>query len=177
VPVVCTLSFDTNGRTMMGLAPADVAAFATTLAHPPAGCGSNCGVGPAETVLSVLNMASAGCAPALLVAKGNCGIPQWVDGHICYDGTPPLMASYARLAWAAGARIIGGCCGTTPEHLRAMRAALESCSGPPARPDLETVIRALGEVSVGSRAQYGGDLSVEAGSASGAAPRRGRRAR
>lgn len=177
VPVVCTLSFDTNGRTMMGLAPADVAAFSSLLAQPPVGCGSNCGVGPAETVLSVLNMASSERAPALLVAKGNCGIPQWVDGHIRYDGTPSLMANYARLAYAAGARIIGGCCGTAPEHLRAMRAALEACSEPPARPELEAIIRALGEVSKGSRAQYGGDLSVEAGSASGAVPRRGRRGR
>jgi 5-methyltetrahydrofolate--homocysteine methyltransferase len=176
-PVVCTLSFDTNGRTMMGLAPSDVAAFAATLAHPPVACGSNCGVGPAETVLTVLNMARAAQRPELLVAKGNCGIPQWAGGHICYDGTPELMAAYARRALAAGARIIGGCCGTTPGHLRAMRAALESCDPQAACPPLEELVAELGQVSTGARAQYGGDLSVAGGSASGGGARRGRRAR
>jgi len=174
-PVVCTLSFDTNGRTMMGLAPADVASFARTLAHPPLACGSNCGVGPAETILSVLNLARAPEAPALIVAKGNCGIPQWVGGHICYDGTPELMADYARLALACGARIIGGCCGTTPVHLRAMRTALEACGDDIAPPALEAITAALGDVSTGARAQYAGDLSVAGGSASGASARRGRR--
>ena len=50
---------------------------------------------------------------AILVAKGNCGIPEYRDGHICYSGTPEIMADYARLARDCGARIIGGCCGTT----------------------------------------------------------------
>ena len=62
----------------------------------------------------------------VLVAKGNCGVPQYVDGAICYNGTPEIMALYARMALDAGARIIGGCCGTSAKHLRAMREALES---------------------------------------------------
>ena len=61
-----------------------------------------------------------------IIAKGNAGIPKYHDGHIHYDGTPELMAEYAVLARDAGAPIIGGCCGTMPDHLRAMRAALES---------------------------------------------------
>ena len=61
-----------------------------------------------------------------MIAKGNAGIPKFVEGHIHYDGTPELMADYAVLARDCGARIIGGCCGTTPAHLRAMRAALEA---------------------------------------------------
>ncbi len=61
-----------------------------------------------------------------IIAKGNAGIPKYVDGAIHYDGTPELMAQYACLARDAGAKIIGGCCGTMPEHLRAMRAALEA---------------------------------------------------
>ena len=61
-----------------------------------------------------------------LIAKGNAGIPKYHDGHIHYDGTPELMAEYAVMARDAGVRIIGGCCGTMPEHLRAMRVALES---------------------------------------------------
>ena len=175
-PVVCTLSFDSNGRTMMGLCPADVALFAASLAHPPIACGSNCGVGPAETVLSVINMARADSAPPLLVAKGNCGIPYWSDGAIAYDGTPQLMAAYARHAYAAGARIIGGCCGTTPIHLRAMKTALDEHLD--ARSEtLEEIVADLGEISSGARAQYGGDLSLGGGSASGATPRRSRRNR
>jgi 5-methyltetrahydrofolate--homocysteine methyltransferase len=175
-PVVCTLSFDTNGRTMMGLCPADIALFAAGMTTPPTACGSNCGVGAAETVLSVLNMARAATAPLLLVAKGNCGIPHWCDGAIRYDGTPELMAAYARHAFAAGARIIGGCCGTTPAHLRAMKQALEAdCAAGPAT--LEQIVADLGEISSGARAQYGGDLTLGGGSASGAAPRRGKRTR
>ena len=60
-----------------------------------------------------------------IIAKGNAGIPKYADGKIRYDGTPQLMASYACLARDVGAKIIGGCCGTTPEHLTVMRQALE----------------------------------------------------
>jgi 5-methyltetrahydrofolate--homocysteine methyltransferase len=58
------------------------------------------------------------------VVKANCGLPELRDGEVHYNGTPELMAEYARMARAAGARIIGGCCGTTPGHVRAMREAL-----------------------------------------------------
>ena len=176
-PVVCTMSFDTNGRTMMGLAPGDVAATVAALPHPPLGCGRNCGVGPSETVLSVLNMARGATPDQVIVAKGNCGIPQWAGGHIVYDGTPELMADYARFAYAAGARIIGGCCGTTPEHLRAMRAALAACTTPPTAPSLDDILARLGDVTNGAKAQYGGDLTVAGGSVSGGGARRPRRAR
>ena len=83
---------------------------------------------------------------AAVVAKGNCGIPQYVDGHIHYTGTPELMADYARIALDAGARIIGGCCGTSPEHLAAMRKSLESYSRG-ARPSVELIEQKLGPVS------------------------------
>ena len=162
---------------MMGLAPGDVAATVAALPHPPLGCGSNCGVGPSETVLSVLNMARGATPDQVIVAKGNCGIPQWAGGHIVYDGTPELMADYARFAYAAGARIIGGCCGTTPEHLRAMRAALEACTAPPTAPSLDDILARLGDVTNGAKAQYGGDLTVAGGSVSGGGTRRPRRAR
>jgi len=80
------------------------------------------------------------------IAKGNAGIPKYVDGHIHYDGTPELMAEYVRLAHASGARIIGGCCGTTPEHLRAMREALDTIETRPA-PTLDEISTALGGFS------------------------------
>jgi 5-methyltetrahydrofolate--homocysteine methyltransferase len=89
-------------------------------------------------------------APALpLIAKGNAGIPKFVHGHIHYDGTPELMADYAVLARDCGARIIGGCCGTMPAHLAAMKAALESTPRGPL-PDLATIEARLGGFSSAS---------------------------
>jgi len=167
LPVICTLSFDTNGRTMMGLAPADLAALGRELVPGLAACGANCGVGASELVAAILNLAAAARPDAVLVAKANCGIPQYVDGAIRYDGTPELMARYACLALDSGARIIGGCCGTTPEHIRAMREALET-HRPGPRPDLDNVVAALGEVSNGARAQFRGELDRRAGAAPGA---------
>src|SRR5690606_7592515 len=81
-----------------------------------------------------------------VVAKGNCGIPAYVEGQIHYSGTPEVMADYARLALDAGARIIGGCCGTQPVHLRAMREALEAHTRGN-RPTVEEVEARLGKVS------------------------------
>jgi methionine synthase I (cobalamin-dependent) len=169
LPVVATLSFDTNGRTMMGITPADLAGLHRK--HQLAACGSNCGTGPAELVACIVNLASASDPTAILVAKANCGIPQFIDGEIRFNGTPELMARYACLSLDAGARIIGGCCGTSPEHLRVMRRALEShVRG--SKPDLLTIESRLGSISTGATAQLRGELSREAGAAPGAAGRR-----
>lgn len=169
LPVVATLSFDTNGRTMMGITPSDLAGLSRK--HDLAACGSNCGVSPSELVASIVNLATASDPATVLVAKANCGIPQYVDGAIRFDGTPELMAVYAQLALDAGARIIGGCCGTTPEHLRRMRQALEAhVRG--TKPDLATIQAKLGEISTGAAAQLRGELDRLAGAASGASPRR-----
>lgn len=173
LPIVCTLSFDTNGRTMMGISPSDFAAIEKNLVPRLAACGTNCGVGASEVVACIHNLAAAAGPDVVLVAKGNCGIPQYVDGSIVYNGTPELMAVYARMALDAGARIIGGCCGTSPRHLRAMREALESYGGG-ASPELETIVGALGDVSTGARAQWGGEQSRLGGAAPGANLKRGR---
>ncbi len=145
LPIVTTMSFDTAGRTMMGLTPQGFAALTAELAPEPVAIGANCGTGAAELIATVLGITEAR-PDAIVVAKGNCGIPEFVDGHIHYSGTPELMADYARLARDAGARIIGGCCGTTGEHLMAMRAALEAHT-PDDRPSVETVVSRLGDVS------------------------------
>jgi len=174
LPIVSTMSFDTNGRTMMSLAPAELAAI-----HHERGLaasGSNCGTGPAEMVASIVNLSAAADPSMVFVAKGNCGIPQYVDGAIHYNGTPALMAVYATLALDAGARIIGGCCGTTPEHLRAMRAALEHHTAGP-RPDATLIETALGPLTAGARAQLGGHMDRASGAAPGATLRRGSRRR
>ena len=109
LPLVCTLSFDTNGSTMMGLSPADFARLSHNLTVRPHAYGANCGLGPAETVCGILSLASAARHGDIIAAKANCGIPAYVDGVISYSGEPELMARYACLAYDAGARIIGGC--------------------------------------------------------------------
>ncbi|MDP5327304.1 MAG: betaine--homocysteine S-methyltransferase [Paracoccaceae bacterium] len=143
-----TMSFDTAGRTMMGLTSAGMAALVDSLDHPPLAFGANCGVGASDLLRTVLGFAAQGHERPI-IAKGNAGIPKYHDGHIHYDGTPELMAEYAVLARDSGARIIGGCCGTMPEHLRHMRSALETRPKGP-RPTLETIAEKLGGFSSAS---------------------------
>lgn len=169
LPIAVTMSFDTNGRTMMGITPAGFGELAATLPNQPAAIGANCGTGAAELVATVMGISEAR-PDAIVVAKGNCGIPEYVDGHIHYSGTPELMADYARLALDAGARIIGGCCGTTNEHLKAMRESLEGYGGGP-RPEIAEVEARLGAVSA---LAHGHDAVAEAAASGG---RRGRRRR
>ena len=145
LPIVTTMSFDTNGRTMMGITPTAFGALTAALAVQPVAIGANCGVGASELVATVLGI-SAARPDAAIVAKGNCGIPQYQDGHIHYTGTPELMADYARIALDAGAKIIGGCCGTSPDHLAAMRNSLETYTKG-ARPTVEVIEARLGPVS------------------------------
>ena len=152
LPVVATMTFDTKGRTMMGIKPQDSVGMARELAVGLAAFGSNCGIGPAALVASVVAIAGAAEPGDVIVAKGNCGIPEMsADGQIHYSGTPEVMADYARLARDAGARIIGGCCGTTAAHLAAMAAALrDHRPGPP--PDRAAIEARLGELAAGVEA-------------------------
>ena len=165
MPWCGTMSFDTAGRTMMGVTSAAMAEMVEKLPNPPIAFGANCGVGASDLMRTVLGFAATGTTRPI-IAKGNAGIPKYHDGHIHYDGTPDLMAEYAVLARDAGARIIGGCCGTMPEHLRAMRQALESRPKGP-RPTLEDI-----------SAKLGGFSSASDGTGEGAGePRRERRGR
>lgn len=148
MPWCGTMSFDTAGRTMMGVTSAQFVNQVEKLAYPPLAFGANCGVGASDLMRTILGFAATG-TEVPIIAKGNAGIPKYVDGAIHYDGTPELMAQYACLARDAGAKIIGGCCGTMPEHLRAMRAALEAHEIGP-RPTLEQISEALGGFSSAS---------------------------
>lgn len=174
LPIIFTMSIDTNGRTMMGITAADIVNLAIDMLPELTACGSNCGVGAAEVIAAMVNMkktcATAPAVPAF-VAKANCGIPEWVDGNIVYNGTPELMARYTTMAMDSGAQIIGGCCGTTPQHIRAMRNAMDSHEPGPS-PELEEIVAQLGEVSAGAQSQLLGDMSVAGGSLSGTTPRR-----
>jgi 5-methyltetrahydrofolate--homocysteine methyltransferase len=151
LPTITTMTFDTNGRTMMGVTPAEAARLFHDLYPRPEAFGSNCGTGPAELVASILGIARASVAGAdVIVAKGNCGIPEYRDGKIHFSGTPELMAEYARLARDAGARIIGACCGSQGEHLKAIVEALKNYRpGPP--PDLATVEARLGVLTASTK--------------------------
>jgi len=121
LPLVATMTFDTNGHTMMGVSPE--AALEALSALDLVALGGNCGNGPTEVERVIGKMRS--IRPELIyVAKSNAGMPHWVDGKLQYDGTPQVMADYAVTARALGARLIGACCGSTPEHVKAMVSAL-----------------------------------------------------
>ena len=145
MPWCGTMSFDTAGRTMMGLTSAEMAKMVGKLDYQPLAFGANCGVGASDLLRTILGFAAAGPEQPI-IAKGNAGIPKYHDGHIHYDGTPSLMADYAVLARDSGATIIGGCCGTTTEHLRAMREALETRPRGE-RPSLEEITARIGGFS------------------------------
>jgi 5-methyltetrahydrofolate--homocysteine methyltransferase len=130
---------------MMGLAPEAFAALTGSFEPGPAALGANCGVGASDLLVSILAMTQAR-PDALVIAKANAGIPQWRGAHIHYSGTPDLMADYACLAVDAGARIVGGCCGTSAAHLAAMRRALDA-RAPGERPDEAKIVAALGALA------------------------------
>ncbi|MCQ2003873.1 betaine--homocysteine S-methyltransferase [Rhizobium sp. NRK18] len=142
MPYVYTGSFDTAGKTMMGLAPRDIHGVAADIGDGPTAVGANCGVGASDILASLLDMTEAD-PNAVVVVKGNCGIPEFRGTEIHYSGTPPLMAEYAHLAVDAGAKIIGGCCGTTCNHLAAMRQALDAHTPGP-RPTIDTIVEKIG---------------------------------
>src|SRR5207247_3382765 len=84
--------------------------------------GANCSVG-SQGILEVLQQMSAGVTRARLSAMPNAGFPAYVGGRYIYFSNPAYMAGYAAQLAAVGVRVIGGCCGTTPEHIAAMRRA------------------------------------------------------
>jgi 5-methyltetrahydrofolate--homocysteine methyltransferase len=125
---------------MMGLRPSDLSHVFDGLAEPPLAIGANCGVGASDTLVSLLAMAERD-VHTFLISKGNCGVPYFAGTEAVYTGTPELMGKYTQLAVKAGARIVGGCCGTSPLHLAAMRHSLDELT---ARPTVEDIIEAVG---------------------------------
>lgn len=117
------MSFEPGGWTILGVTPPQLAAQVERLAPAPDAYGANCGTGPAELLLAVAGFAASG-SERPWIAKPNAGVPRYQAGRLVYDATPAVMAEFATLARDLGVRIIGGCCGTTPEHLAAMHDAL-----------------------------------------------------
>ena len=121
VPIFATLSFDTHGRTNMGVRPEQ--AVEALLALGVAACGANCGATLEMTEGAMAKMHET--APqALLIVKPNAGKPRMVGREEVYDATPEDMAEYACRFVALGARVVGGCCGSTPAHIAAIAQAV-----------------------------------------------------
>lgn len=115
LPIFATMTFDRGGRTLVGVTPLLAAQYLVQLRL--SGFGANCGSGPEETGYFLHAMRTA--APyAILIAKPNAGIPTVTRGKPVYPIDPERFAFYAREWLTAGARVIGGCCGTTPEYIR-----------------------------------------------------------
>jgi len=140
-----TMTFDTVGRTMMGNTPEQAIEFVHGLTPRPMAFGANCGTGPATLLDTLCSFARSADVDDVIIAKGNCGVPEMVDGEITYAGNEETMACYARMARDAGARIVGGCCGTTPVHLAAIAAALEGYTPGP-MPEKTAIEKALGPI-------------------------------
>lgn len=123
LPIVATLSFDTRGRTMMGITGTQAAQ--TMRDWGLAAIGANCGNNLPDTIAAISQMHTDD--PSLiLIAKANAGIPVWGEGGLVYSGTPDVMASYAAAVREQGARLIGGCCGSSPAHIQRMAEVLSS---------------------------------------------------
>lgn len=120
LPIVVTFSFDTHGRTMMGVRPAQAAKEMAPLVE---GLGANCGRDPNEYP-GFLEAMAAEAPGAILWAKPNAGLPHLNGDAVVYDASPAFMADVALRLRRAGAQVIGGCCGTTPDHIAAMAQAL-----------------------------------------------------
>ncbi len=122
LPVIVTLSFDTNLRTMMGVKPA--AAVTQLAAMGVRIIGANCGRGVDEMLLIAKDLVSARPEGVFIITQSNAGLPKLQGDVFIYDGSPEDMADYARQMVELGVNIIGSCCGSTPAHTRAIASTL-----------------------------------------------------
>jgi methionine synthase / methylenetetrahydrofolate reductase(NADPH) len=135
LPVVAQMSFYEDGHTLSGQSPARVAAVLNELNVEV--MGANCSVGPAATLDVLQEMIEAlkqqaemiRSTPALFSAQPNAGLPARIGNRFFYMATPDYFADYALRFARSGVRLIGGCCGTTPRHIAAMRKALDEHYG------------------------------------------------
>ena len=135
LPIVAQMSFYEDGHTLSGQSPARVLAVLNELGVDV--IGANCSVGPAATLDVLQEMLDAQkqqtdtlrSTPALFSAQPNAGLPTRIGNRFFYMATPDYFADYALRFANAGVRLIGGCCGTTPRHIAAMRKALDEQYG------------------------------------------------
>ena len=146
LPLIVMVTVDANGNCLDGSTPEEVAERLSAMQVDALGC--NCSDGPQTVLQTVERMRSVTDLP--LAAMPNAGIPKAVEGRAIYMTSPEYMGSFARKAVRAGATFVGGCCGTTPAHIRAMRGALRAMEAQEAGQD--AVIRQAG-VEVSSNVQ------------------------
>jgi 5-methyltetrahydrofolate--homocysteine methyltransferase len=123
LPVIISFSFDTRGRTMMGVKPDQAAEEIWPLGVTA--IGANCGRTLSETLKAIQEIRTA-VPEAVLFAKPNAGLPKMDGSELIYDVTPNIMAEYALKFIDEGVKIFGGCCGSTPEHIKAITATIQS---------------------------------------------------
>ncbi|MGA7218964.1 MAG: bifunctional homocysteine S-methyltransferase/methylenetetrahydrofolate reductase [Candidatus Sulfotelmatobacter sp.] len=122
LPLVIQVTIDEDGNCLDGTEPETFGPLLEDWGADVIGC--NCSVGPVAMLEAIERVRAVTSLP--LAAQPNAGIPRSVEGRNIYLCSPEYMASYARKFIAAGARIVGGCCGTTPEHIRVMKSALRA---------------------------------------------------
>ena len=122
LPVLVMVTVDDDSNCLDGSSPQQAAALLTEWGA--GAIGVNCSTGPSTVLTAIEAMRSATSLP--LAAMPNAGMPRAIEGRNIYLCSPEYMASFARKAIAAGAQIVGGCCGTTPNHIRAMRSAMRA---------------------------------------------------
>jgi homocysteine S-methyltransferase len=151
LPIVASMTYTEDGLTLAGQSPV-VATQRLILAGADV-IGVNCSVGPAPT-LKILRAMRQAAPSAHFCAMPNAGFPERVEGRLYYPSSPEYFASHAPLFIAQGARLIGGCCGTTPMHIRAMRHALDDhlTGHGPSSPKVLITSDDLAETHVGSPA-------------------------
>lgn len=121
LPIVATMSYDTAGRTMMGVSGAE--AVERLGPHELTGIGANCGnnIGDTEAAVTEIRRLA---GDVLVISKANAGIPEWHGTELHYNGTPEVLAAHAHRMRSAGVAGIGGCCGSTPDHIAMMAKVL-----------------------------------------------------
>ena len=123
LPVIISFSFDTRGRTMMGVKPDQAAEEIWPLGVTA--IGANCGRTLSENLKAIQEIRMA-VPEAVLFAKPNAGLPHMDGSELIYDVTPNILAEFASKFIDAGVKIFGGCCGSTPEHIKAIKSTIQS---------------------------------------------------
>ena len=128
LPIAATLSYDTAGRTMMGVTGTQAAERLTELGV--AAVGANCGNNVADTEAAVREI-KAGAGDTPVIVKANAGIPEFKGDWLVYSGSAQVMGAHVKRMMADGIEIIGGCCGTSTEHLIYMRGVIDGAVDAP----------------------------------------------
>jgi len=148
-PIICQLSFQADGRTVTGTDPRTAAITLESLGANV--IGANCSLGPAQ-LLPVIETLAQNCSIPLSV-QPNAGMPQLVDGQTIFPMTAAEMANWIPRLVAAGATYIGGCCGTTPAHIKAIRQTIDSLpqQNVPRNPAFTALTSRIRTVSIGAQ--------------------------